>query len=764
MSTPPPTQVSPPSGGLARGTLVPCATAFIASACVMIMELLAFRLVTRYLGNSNYTTTAIIGVVLGGLALGNYIGGAIADRYRSISALATLFVLASAGCFAVPMLNALVGEWSVLWFLSWPMRIAIHVFLSFFIPCTLLGTIGPVVAKMALDRGRSVGRTVGGVYAWGVLGSLMGTFASGFVLIPRYGLFTINHVVAAILAIMAILFAGRRLLPYGWGAATCVLLMLIFGLPWGPQTAWGKTRAWAANWGLRDDEGPDVLFDRASEYSQVRVENVPRSDGRRVMLLDKLAHSFYNPERPNELQYGYEQIFGGITDQYTRSTDAFRALVLGGGGFTHPRMLLRERPNCHVDVVEIDPVVTEAALATFGLSLDERMSIFHLDARQHVIALNRAMDGDEAPPPYKFVFLDAINDFIVPPHLTTQEFQKSVKRILAPDGVFLMNLVEILDEGRFLASVLTTLRTSFAHVDCYFATDGDANADLDVSERYTFVVVATDAPPPDIEVSNDLVRYMTSHRMPDDALAKLLAKPGIQLLTDDSAPVEAMLANLPIRSSAHDATRRFYNRGNRAADEAARRGAALEFAAATDHFRDAVREYQRALELDERRPAGSPAFHLVRLNLGMAQVEEAGRLGNRTRRLIASQKGSAAEIDSMRAAVSRHYDEAAASFEDVIKSAPNFIAGYYNLAQIRLLQQRFDEAIPVYRRCLELSPEHVPAQYGLGLALANTGQLAEASAALEAVLQRQPNHPTAREHLNRIQAAMAGSQPASTAP
>lgn len=721
----------------------------------MIIELLAFRLVTRYLGNSNYTTTAIIGVVLGGLALGNYIGGRIADRYRSATALATLFVLASAGCFVIPVLNSLVGEWSTLWFLSWPVRIALHVFLSFFIPCTILGTIGPVVAKMALDRGRAVGRTVGGVYAWGVLGSLLGTFASGFFLIPRYGLFTINHVVAAILALMGILFAGRRMLPYGWGAATCLLLVVIFGMPFGAQETWAGTRAWAANWGLRDTEGPEVLFDRASEYSQVRVENVPRSDGRRVMLLDKLAHSFYNPERPNELQYGYEKIFGAVTDQFTQPNDAFKALVLGGGGFTHPRMLLRERPNCHVDVVEIDPVVTDAALATFGLSLDPRMSIFHLDARQHVIAANRSTrDADR----YKLIFLDAINDFIVPPHLTTQEFHQSIKRILMPDGAFLMNLVDIVDEGRFLGSLISTLKMSFKNVDCYFATDGDAGAVLDPNERYTFVVVATDVDTVS-PISNELTAYMNGHRLSNQRVEEALTRPGVQLLTDDSAPVEAMLANLPIRSAARDAMVRFYNRGNQSADEAIRSGQARDYAAASDHFESAVREYERALSLETQRRGTSPPFPLARLNLGMVLVDEAGR--TRTHLAIRAADGTtpASDLQAMSLRVSDLYEQGAACFDQVIKIDPGFSSAYFNLAQVRLLQQRFDEAVPLYRRCLELADNHVGARYGLGLALANLGKLEDAKAALATVLEQQPEHPTVRDHLARIEATLTTTKP-----
>ncbi len=755
MSTSPtPTPNTPPSG---NGLWVPCATAFIASACVMIVELLAFRLVSRYLGNSNYTTTAIIGVVLGGLALGNYIGGRIADLYRSVSALATLFVLASAACFAVPMLNALVGEWSALWFLSWPARIAIHVFLSFFIPCTILGTIGPVVAKMALDRGRAVGRTVGGVYAWGVLGSLLGTFASGFFLIPRYGLFTINHVVAAILAVMAILFAGRRLLPYGWGAATCVLLVLIFGLPVGAQETWTGTRAWAANWGLRDDEGPNVLFDKASEYSQVRVENVPRSDGRRVMLLDKLAHSFYNPLRPDELQYGYEKIFGAVTDQFTKHDDSFRTLVLGGGGFTHPRMLLRERPNCHVDVVEIDPVVTDAALATFGLLRDDRMSIFHLDARQHVIALDKSAKADS--PRYKLIFLDAINDFIVPPHLTTQEFHQSIKRSLTPDGAFLMNLVDIVDEGRFLGSLVKTLRTSFARVDCYFATDGDAAAVLDINERYTFVVVATDVAEPGA-VPEELSAYMKGHRLTEAQLTEAMGRPGVQLLTDDSAPVEAMLANLPIRSAGRDAMVRFYNRGNQASDDATRAGQAQDYQTATEHFETAVREYKRAMTIEAERAGDSPPFVLTRLNLGMVMVEEANRTRVRIAHAENAQSASKAELDEMYRRVDDLFEGAANYFGEIIRIEPEFFSAYYNLAQTRNVQQRFDEAAQIFAKCLTLDEAHIGARYGLGVALANTGKLAEAKAAFEEVVRRQPDYPKARAILQQLTDALATSRPA----
>ena len=55
--------------------LIPTATVFFSSACIMILELVASRLIARHLGASLYTWTSVIGVVLAGITLGNYVGG-----------------------------------------------------------------------------------------------------------------------------------------------------------------------------------------------------------------------------------------------------------------------------------------------------------------------------------------------------------------------------------------------------------------------------------------------------------------------------------------------------------------------------------------------------------------------------------------------------------------------------------------------------------------------------------------------------------------
>src|SRR5947208_2457213 len=67
---------------------------FGASVCIMVLELSASRLIAQHLGQSLYTWTSVIGVVLAGITLGNYLGGWLADRFSPRKVLAWLFLIA----------------------------------------------------------------------------------------------------------------------------------------------------------------------------------------------------------------------------------------------------------------------------------------------------------------------------------------------------------------------------------------------------------------------------------------------------------------------------------------------------------------------------------------------------------------------------------------------------------------------------------------------------------------------------------------------
>ena len=138
-----------PAAGVATflAVAVPNATAFTSSMCIMTVELVAGRLIARHVGSSIYTWTSVIGVVLAGIAAGNWFGGRVADRFKPRNALAILFAVGSIACLAVPGFNKLIGNWGFLSKQEWALRIAAHVFLVFFLPSAMLGCIGPVAAK-----------------------------------------------------------------------------------------------------------------------------------------------------------------------------------------------------------------------------------------------------------------------------------------------------------------------------------------------------------------------------------------------------------------------------------------------------------------------------------------------------------------------------------------------------------------------------------------------------------------------------------------
>lgn len=190
---------------LMRTTIVPCTAAAIAGLCIMVVELVAGHVISGYLGQSIYTWTAVIGSILAGMSLGNYVGGRLADRYNPSRLLGLLFILAAAACFAIRPLNQVIGAALNAHDVG-PARIILHVFLVFVLPGALLGTMGPVIAKSALDTGGPEGRTVGTVYACNAAGSIAGTFLTGFFLVPRFAISTIIATVAAVLLLAGLLY------------------------------------------------------------------------------------------------------------------------------------------------------------------------------------------------------------------------------------------------------------------------------------------------------------------------------------------------------------------------------------------------------------------------------------------------------------------------------------------------------------------------------------------------------------------------------
>lgn len=185
------------------------ATVFLTGAGMMTVELVASRLIARFLGSSLYTWTGVMGVILAGMSLGNYLGGRLADRPGSLlRRISRMFFACAVACVAILWLNALAGNAVWLMGLSWPVRILVHMTWAFLLPAMVLGTISPMVAKLAIERRpENTGRVIGTLYAWNAIGSILGTFLTGFYLTAWMGSVRIVVCMAALMAVLGLAYA-----------------------------------------------------------------------------------------------------------------------------------------------------------------------------------------------------------------------------------------------------------------------------------------------------------------------------------------------------------------------------------------------------------------------------------------------------------------------------------------------------------------------------------------------------------------------------
>jgi spermidine synthase/MFS family permease len=505
-----------------------CAVVAIASAAGMTLELAAARLLAQLVGVSLYTWTGVIGVMLAGTAAGNLLGGQLADRAaRSADQLAGRYRLA--GCLALGSLAAAcalltfyggyqlayhdetVGEW--LASIGLVARVLLWTFVLFFPPMLLLGTVSPQVIRLAVPDVAHAGRVAGRVYAWSTAGAIAGTFATGFALVSSIGVYRTVLLAAALPAAAAVLVA-----PVWRRPALLYPLSLVGG---GVVT--GLLFLTPANTGIT----------RETNYYTIKVTDDPREYGVKVLVLDMLIHSKVKPGDPRYLHYVHEHTQLELLRTVAAAhPDEQRVLVIGGGGYTFPRCARTLVPTARLDVVEIDPGVTAVAREHLALWPDPGMHSVHMDGRQFL--------AEKAPAGhYHLVTLDAVNDLAVPAHLLTAEFDREVKKALAPDGVYLLTVIDILEDGRLWRSAVRTLKQTFAHVELVSPHDEYTPAD-----RQVYVIYAADRPLDLAALARDGPPKPLTHRLPPGETERLLAQdPGL-LLTDQYAPVDNLMAEV----------------------------------------------------------------------------------------------------------------------------------------------------------------------------------------------------------------------------
>jgi len=210
------------------------------------------------------------------------------------------------------------------------------------------------------------------------------------------------------------------------------------------------------------------------------------------------------------------------------------ALHIGGGGFSMPRYLAAANPGSTSLVLELDPSLVQIAADELGLQTSADLQVRAGDAR---LGIRDA--GDDS---YDLVIGDAFGGVAVPWHLTTREFIEQVDRVLRPDGVYAINVIDH-PPLAFAKAEAATLSTVFEHVavlaapECLAGTVGG-----------NMILIASHQP-------IDVPAILAHNRSGGDGDAIMIVDrgsafiTGAPILTDDFAPVDQLYR--PAQRSAH---------------------------------------------------------------------------------------------------------------------------------------------------------------------------------------------------------------------
>ncbi|MCX8007916.1 MAG: fused MFS/spermidine synthase, partial [Coriobacteriia bacterium] len=404
---------------------------FACGAALMGLEIVATRVLAPYLGNSVYVWGAVISVVMVALSLGYWIGGQVADRFGAARTLPPVIAAAGATTVVAPRVASFVLPLAA--DLGARLGSLAAAAAVFFAPSLLLAMVSPLGVRLAARSGIArIGRSAGGLYAVSTAGSIVGTLATSFWLIPLLSLeplivWTGGAMLAT--ALLALTLPDDRASddrdapaarPAGRTRAA-TLALCGAGVALGVAVLAGSARPAATN-----ELGEAVLFRADTQYhritvtedAEVRHLRFDRSHQSGLRLDDPFASAIRYPD--------YMHLALAL------KPDAKRVLVCGLGGGAITRRFWRDYPQVRVDTVEIDPVVVDVARRYFWLEEDARLRVFVDDARRFV---------QRTAATYDIVIVDAYYADALPAHLTTAEFLSEIKRVMSPDGVLAYNVI-----------------------------------------------------------------------------------------------------------------------------------------------------------------------------------------------------------------------------------------------------------------------------------------------------------------------------------
>ena len=720
----------------------------LSGMAAMMFQIAWTRVLVLVVGSSVYALALVVSAFILGLAVGSSIASGIADRLRNPS---VAFALAELGIGFSALAMVPVFQSFPEWMLRlvpqlaqdfWSFQLVQFglIFVVLLLPTACMGMCLPLVGRALLRGVEQAGATVGTAYSANTVGTILGAFCGGFVLLPHLGVHRTILLGAllniAVAAVILRLFWWRRLgLGAGVAAVAAGVLLAILLPRFDPLTLTSGAFLYADRYrqaagntpppGRNLGPGPERSHastpgQSQTASSQQSLAEILRQEYSILLFEEGLNSTITVKESPSGGRY--LAINGKVdgSDSKDMSTQ-----VLSG----HVSCLLHPEPRDvaviglatgvtlhsvaqyssvrRIDCIEIVPEMAKAARlfahANGNVLDDPRLHLIMQDARNH-LSLTRQN--------YDLIISEPSNPWMAGvASLYTREFLASCRERLLPRGSMMVFLhLYSMDLATF-RGLIRTFQSVFPEASLWETAFGSDYVLFGVKD--------------DLQIEwRELVG-----RLARPAIARDLARVGMH---DAGDFLQALIAE-------PEALRRFAGSGVVYTDDHNR----LEFEAPRSVYRRA--ELGDMKMLHDLQPPGLPVW--LRLSPGSLTAAEQAML-----QATAAAQGllwqGLASLSRARAQEATQYFVAALEQDPWIAGLEdNLVEAARSTSEAMLAAGDTPGAIALYERILALNPDLAEIQGRLGYLLGSAGRLAEAEAAYRHAVAVQPRNVAMRSNL-----------------
>lgn len=499
------------------------ATGFFSGMSVMAIELGASRLLAPYFSSSQIVWTIVIGTIMIAMALGNILGGKMADKYKDPKRLFIFLFVAAIWTALIPLVGKFIIAGVAVGLATFVTKnyliiaALVSCLLVFVFPLLVLGMVTPNLVKFALNDENESGKTVGIIEALNTIGSIIGTFIPTFVSIPNVGTALTFVIFASILLAICLIYVVLTFIREKQKPTVkkIVILSILTALAIGSLGGGIASRKisnafWQSNT-IHEDE---------SIYNYLRVEETEKAIIFSTNVLFGVQSIKLKERGLTGMYYDKAMAAPVMAGGTTKTLDV---LILGLGTGTFATQCNNYLPKYNYDGVEIDQKIIDIAYDFFDLP--DNVKTYTEDGRAYIAKCEKK---------YDVIMVDAYQDITIPFQMSSIEFFKEVEKHLNDNGVMVVNMNMYSDKkGSIVDYLCGTICEVFDSVYVTPAAGGSGNVELFASNNYevkeTLAVKKETITDPDLKWMINTVYNNLIH----------LEKNGY-ILTDDKAPVELL--------------------------------------------------------------------------------------------------------------------------------------------------------------------------------------------------------------------------------